>query len=541
MLLMLFHVLRLATGGGWAGLTLYLPLLWLSFTPILSANDGPYEARWNTFTHFAVGPFRYFGPCLTLGFLAAYLLRPSRGRLLLLFFVAGAAAVNNLDFGLPALGAALVAALCTTGDGPLPRWRTILRTLAGGVLGAGAAVAAFLLLTRLRSGRLPEWRMVTSYQRAFAVNGFGMLPMPTFGLHWVIYLTFMAAIARGLFDGSASRLRRGLCLYSGVFGTGALMYYVGRSHPQVLVMVFPAWALSFVLLAWLGLEDVRARLRARGFLRALTPGAVLLGAGYVSVLATFAERPNVVQQVRRLTAPCGEGQPGNPLLGDTAALADCVRAHAAPGEKVGIIAPYGHLVAGETGVVNVFPFSCPGSLIVRSQLSRATQALQASHVLRVFAAGVSPDVALELCRLGFRQEDAGNPILWTRRDLADPPSFWWQWSSAAPDRLQETGRWCGSRESLVVYNPGPDARRLTLRMRCTTGQAGRAVLRFEGGEREGEQSLEDGGGEAVYEFTAPAGILVLRLSCGGKPAEAQGAPSGAVYRVTNARLSEVGH
>jgi hypothetical protein len=308
-----------------------------------------------------------------------------------------------------------------------------------------------------------------------------------------------------------------------------MMYYVGRSHPQVLVMVFPAWALAFVLLAWLGLEDVRARRRTHGWLRALTPGAVLLGAGYVGVLATFAERPNVVQQVRRLTAPGGGAQPGTPLLGDTAALADCVRDHAAPGEKVGIIAPYGHLVAGATGVVNVFPFACPGSLIVRSQLLRATRALQEGHVRRVFAAGLSPDVVLELCRLGFRQEDAGTPVLWTRRDLADPAPFWWQWLSAAPDRLQETERWCGSRESLVVYNPGPGARRLTWRMRCSPGQAGRAVLRFEGGERDKEQCLEDGGGDAVYEFTAPPGILVLRLSCAG--------PSGTVYRVSNARLS----
>src|SRR5262249_23498205 len=88
LLLMLFHVLRRAAGGAWAGLSLFLPLLWLSFTPILVLDDGRYEARWNTFTHFAVGPFRFFGPCLTLAFLAAYLLRPGRTRLLLLFFVA---------------------------------------------------------------------------------------------------------------------------------------------------------------------------------------------------------------------------------------------------------------------------------------------------------------------------------------------------------------------------------------------------------------------------------------------------------------------
>ena len=209
LLLCFFAAFRLLTGGGWRALLLFLPLLWLSMTPMDCYQFGGFETRCNAFTYLAAAPLRYFGPAVTLAALVWYYARPTRFRMAAAFVTAGMAAVNNLDFGVPALGAALIAVLFGSEDGPLPRPRKALGIVGAWAAGLAVAASAFALGTYLRSGRLPDWGMATAYQRTFAVNGFAMLPMPPFGLHWAMYLTFMAVIAVGLFDRAAPPARRG--------------------------------------------------------------------------------------------------------------------------------------------------------------------------------------------------------------------------------------------------------------------------------------------------------------------------------------------
>ena len=419
LLLCFFAAFRLLTGGGWRALLLFLPLLWLSMTPIDCYRLGGFETRCNAFTYLAAAPLRYFGPAVTLAALAWYFARPSRLRMMAAFVTAGAAAVNNLDFGVPALGAALIAVLFGSEDGPLPRPRKALGVLAAWVAGTAVAAVVFAAGTYLRCGQLPDWGMATAYQRTFAVNGFAMRPMPPFGLHWAVYLTFMAVIAVGLFDRTAPPARRGLSLYAGVFGAGAMMYYVGRSEPAVLILVFPAWGFAFLLLAWSCWSRLAPRLRAEGW-RALTPGAVLLALGYAAVAGRFGERPNPVEPYQRLTTSRWDADGLNMLLGNYGALLQCLRSHAAPGEKVVVIAPYGHLAAGEAGVVNVFPFSCPVSVLARSQLADVGRAVADPAVRQAFTDGAAPEIEQELARLGFRRTEAGNPFYWARQPDTQP-------------------------------------------------------------------------------------------------------------------------
>ena len=198
-----------------------------------------------------------------------------------------------------------------------------------------------------------------------------------------------------------------------------MMYYVARSHPVVLITAFPAWGFALLLLAWSCWSRLAPRLRIEGW-RALTPGAVLLALGYAAVAGRFSERPNPTEPYRRLTTGCWDANGLAMLLGNYGPLVKCMRSHTAPGEKVAVIAPYGHLAAGEAGVVNVFPFSCPVSVLVRTQLAAVGQALTDPAVRQAFTDGVGPEIEQELFRLGFRRTEAGNPYYWVRQSDAKP-------------------------------------------------------------------------------------------------------------------------
>lgn len=103
--------------------------------------------------------------------------------------------INNIDFGLAALGAAWVAvALAQLGQRPFDR-RSSLRTLAFGAAGTVAAFLAFTAVTLVRSGQLPRLDLFTYFARQNTLSGSFMLPRPgAFGLHTIMFLTFAGAL-----------------------------------------------------------------------------------------------------------------------------------------------------------------------------------------------------------------------------------------------------------------------------------------------------------------------------------------------------------
>ncbi len=395
-LLSLYDVFRRLTGNPWTALLLYLPLLWVAVLPAVAFPHRAHQVD-GSFTYFAVGPIRYLGPFVTVFLLAVYLSRPSMMRLVALSTVASLSAINNLDFGLPALVGSTFAAWHTIDGRLFPRFRSTFWVASGVSLGVCGAVASYFILTFMRSGQFPNFTVVGQYQSAFAVHGFQMLPMPALGLHWVFYLTFLATLARGLFGPPETRLRNGLLLFAGVFGAGALMYYVGRSHWMVLAAVSPAWAFAFLLLAWSCWEDRSQCVSPLEFLGKLGPIPVLIAFGYWLCLSAAVQAPNPLHQVARLRAAPSADEWIAP-----AALCDFVRSHAIPGEKVAVLHADGHLIATRAGVINAFPFTHPGSLILRAQLELAMDQLQKEGVQRVFGTP-EPEVAEELRRLGFER------------------------------------------------------------------------------------------------------------------------------------------
>src|SRR5262249_19048914 len=151
---------------------------------------------------------------------------------------------------------------------------------------------------------------------------FQMLPMPACGLHWIIYLTLIGAIGRGLFDGRLERVHRGLLLFSGVFGLGALMYFVGRSHHNVLITIFSAWALAFSILIW-RLNPQEFGLTSPRFLPASLELLVTLGL-FCSIVQV-RHLANPLEQVQRL---CTQG--GN-LWAQPASVIGFIREQSLPG------------------------------------------------------------------------------------------------------------------------------------------------------------------------------------------------------------------
>src|SRR6185312_12395327 len=188
-LLAIYGVLRRVVRSAIGALALYLPFLGTSLFMIA----GTLVNRSTPGTYFTTFPSRYAGPFLLVWLTVRHVER--RGRLAsawLLFAAAGLVAINNQDFGLPALGATIAALLWSAGV----RDRAMLRQLAIGLVGGLATAAALVsALTLAQAGALPQFGRLTDYLRLFSVDGFGLVAITgVLGLHLVIYATYVATL-----------------------------------------------------------------------------------------------------------------------------------------------------------------------------------------------------------------------------------------------------------------------------------------------------------------------------------------------------------
>jgi hypothetical protein len=385
-LISFYAVLRRVLGSAVAALLLFLPLLATS----TFLMEGTSLHRYSLATLLGTFPLRLAGPCFLL-LLTTRHLDGARPRSRVLLFAAGGLVVlNNADFGLPALGATAAALLWTRR--PSPRSLAILAAEA--VAGLCAAYAAVACLTLLRAGALPDLGLLVRYARLFTGAGFGMLPVkPLIGVSTIIYLTYVAAIATATVravGGASDRLLTGLLAWSGVFGIGMGAYYVGRSHPEVLINMFPAWAFCVTLLFAL----VVRRLAAQPTRLPTVPEvACLLGFGLLA--CSLAQLPMPWAQLQRLQETTSRTltRPGEERF---------VAEHARHGEPVVILSMLGHRLAARAGVVNVAPYTGEESMPTREQLDETLEALRRAGGHRIFLplAEPTPDIhtAIEAAR-----------------------------------------------------------------------------------------------------------------------------------------------
>ena len=380
-----YAALRRVVGRSLLALALFLPFLATSFFLKL----GPLDNRYSPVNLFSLFPMRYLGAYLLLWLVVRRLAVGTTALPFALFTAGGLVAINNPEFGVPALGATLAALLWTT----RPSSRTLARLLVGVLLGLAAAVALVAALTLVVAGSLPHFGLLTVFPRIYGLEGFGQQPMPAYGLHLVVYLTFAAAIVVATVraaSGAADRALTGALVWSGVFGLGVGGYFAGRSHPQVLTDLFSSWSLALVLLTVVAIRAIAQRPSRRPTLVEL-----LVIAGFGVMACSIVQVPTPWSQIARLREPA-------PAETDAAKIAGGLR-QMAPNEPLLLLTPLAERYAHELGLDDVMPYANIESMVTVNQWREAVEALDRAHGRTIIVPNdrMHEDQAAWLLRAGF--------------------------------------------------------------------------------------------------------------------------------------------
>jgi hypothetical protein len=366
-LLALFGALLEVTQRPVAALALYVPVLAFALFPW--SVDG-LQREFNAL-YYGFFPGRYVGP-FVVGWLCALLVRRRRLPAWLLFFIAGLAALNNGEFGVPSAIAAF-GGLVLGSDRAWPMVQTVRALLGQAIIGLVGALALVTVVTIVRAGELPDLVSLAYYSDLFAREAFGLTPMPTLGLHIALYVTFVAAILVAAVRYAQARdnsTLTAMLAYAGIFGLLTSLYFAGRSLPWQLMLLFPAWGLALALLAWIAARSLSSVRSTRAPLaRALLPSlAALCGFGVmVAAIATF---PPPWTQVERLS------QSGAAVY-DVPEVQRLVDERTDPGEAILLFGTLtDHRIAERAGVLNVSPWNYWLSLFSEREVRRALDALE---------------------------------------------------------------------------------------------------------------------------------------------------------------------
>lgn len=416
----IYMTLKTVTGNAIAALFLYAPFLAVSNYTLV--REGP--ERIVLATLYGVVPLRVAGPFVVASLLALELRRPRRWARVGLVAFAVLAAVNNLEYGLACAGAVLAGLFCGQGAGPWS-WARSKVLLAEAVAGVGAGAVTVCVLTLATTRSLPRPEYISHFNRAFAIEGFGLVPMPTFGLHVLFFLTFCAAFvvavvasATGSEVAGRSPVLVGALGYSGVLGLGAYSYWVGRSHQDALFAVFPTWGFTVCLFAWMIIRE-GGRLDGRNLRTVVIPAMLLLTC--FGVMATvIVQVPSPVAQWGRMTSgsiSSGDPAPSSivcltspqptkpcPIAPDSFRHESAVRfveANTTRGERVMVLTGLGHLIALESGVVNVSPYSHPDAIAFTEQMDFVFKSFARTGATKIFLGLSYPEIAGILRQRGF--------------------------------------------------------------------------------------------------------------------------------------------
>jgi len=358
--LAVYAVLRRLTHSSLYALALFVPFLALSDV----GNSMILPAMW---------PMRYGGAYLMAWLTARHVGGARPRRAWSLFLVAAIVAVNDLDFGVAALAASVVALLCARPPRSRRELGRFACEVAGGLLGGIAIVSLFTLV---RAGGLPSVGVLLEWPRIFVDLGWFALPMPNLGLHFVFYATFAAAIAvaavRLASKPDDDVLLTSMLAWAGVFGLVAGAYYVGRSDEIKLYSIFSTWAFALALLTIVCMRALAARRW-----RAPTIAELLVLYALALAICTVKQLPPPGQTLARLTQR--EPPPGYRPLAEA-----FIRPHVTRGQKVAILLPLSFRLAYEMGLDNVTPYEFMNAVVTRDEMQTLLDAIQRNHVTEVF-------------------------------------------------------------------------------------------------------------------------------------------------------------
>ncbi|MDX6607455.1 MAG: hypothetical protein QOD14_1995 [Solirubrobacterales bacterium] len=388
--LAIFGVFTEVTRRPWLALGLYAPFLALALFPW--HDDGPF--RQFDGNYYAILPDRLLGP-FVLAWLCALKIRGRRIPTWALFLFAGLTVINNTEFGVGALiASALALVLGSERDVPLSRRLVDLGRDAA--IGLAAAVAIVCAITLVRAGSLPNPALLSYYSRLVLRQSYGLVPMPSLGLHWVMYATYAAALLTAAIRYvrvDPDRMLTAMLGFSGAFGLITGMYFVGRSIELQLMILFPVWSFSLALVAWSAAGALRSARADRGRLvRLLLPAAAALIGFGVMVSAIDRVSPPW-RQVSRLEEGGGGAY-------DLLNAQRFIESHTQPGDHVLVIGtPVDHRLADRAGVTNVSPLNSLIALVSSAEADRSLDQLQAEHGTEVFETVTAPNPINPLTRI----------------------------------------------------------------------------------------------------------------------------------------------
>jgi hypothetical protein len=408
-LLAVYALLRRIVRNGVTALLLYLPVLATSLFMV----GGTLTSRYTFGDYFGVFPLRYAGPFLLAWLLVRQLDGVGPRRPLVLFFVAGLCVLNNAEFGLAALAATVVALVWIAAD---HRPRALTRLAGELALGLLAASALVALLTLVRARQLPELGRLFDYGRLYSVGGFGLQRLHRLlGLHLILYATYAAAIGVATvraIERAPNRPLTGMLAWCGVFGLGSAAYFMGRTHPELLIALFPTWALTLALLT----VEVIARLERRAGARPRLGTALVLAAMALTV-PSLAQFPLPWTQLERISqdtpsAPLIEGEAPLPVYARAFLPDPSTRDFFAPkaGAKVAILLTTGHQIAEAFGVENVARYTGYYSMPNRERLRTVVDDLRAEGGSALYLPQAPEEVYDTLRGWGFNR--ASGEVEW---------------------------------------------------------------------------------------------------------------------------------
>lgn len=360
-----FALLYAVTRRRWVALALYLPAMAFAWIPyyVKSASEGPewFSERNYAYSFYLLYPNRGFGP-LVLALLCYYSLRQGTRTWRLATFAFGAlTAINNYDWGFPALVAALTAHLVFSAKAIIPSKKSTVAIMKDFFITTGGLWIAYNLLLIVMSGKLPDWRMSLVYQDVLGFSGFGSIPMQANGIHWLVFLTYGAAAAFSIFSLANSegrpaedRARHALLLYVSITSFGVTFYFINRAHTWNLMATGTFWGLALALLQW---EMICVWKRASS---GRTPKTVLpyivptfvLAYHYFLFASQITNLPGPAQQWNRFKIDQHQE------LAEVGTFhSDLIKKHSPPGSSVMLLigqSPYS--MAGAAGVKNYYPF-----------------------------------------------------------------------------------------------------------------------------------------------------------------------------------------
>lgn len=397
-LLAVYALLRRIVRNGVAALALYLPVLATS----LFVVGGTMTSRYTFGDYFGVFPLRYAGPFLLAWLLVRHLDGVAPRRPVWLFAVAGLCVLNNAELGLAALAATVAALVWGVEDRDR---RALARLAREALLGLLAAYALVALLTLIRAGELPQLGRLFDYGRLYSVGGFGLQKLHrVLGVHLLLYATYVAAIGVATvraIERTPSRALTGMLAWCGVFGLGSAAYFMGRTHPELLIALFPTWALTLALLTVELVGRVQRGARPR-------LGSALVLAAAALTVCSLAQLPLPWTQLQRIaqatpTEPLIEGEAPLPVYSRAFLPDPATRAFFAPhpGAKVAILLTTGHEIADAFGVVDVSRYTGFYSMPNRERLRTVVDDLRAEGGDTLYLPEASPEVSATLRAWGF--------------------------------------------------------------------------------------------------------------------------------------------